>query len=120
LAADNGVFRPLNRYAAFATVCDRLAMVTADDLRSWTDQRKQFGGGIDAVGAALAAQPWAARAGTTALDLVTVADCLRNSRDEVNARLRQLIGETPEELEGHIRTKVGGLSETIAQLSDER
>ena len=120
LAADNGVFRPLNRYAAFATACDRLAMVSADDLRSWTDQRKQFGGGSDAVGAALAAQPWAARAGTTALDLVTIADCLRNSTDEVNARLRQLIGETPEELEGHIRTKVGGLSEKIAQLSDER
>ncbi len=120
MAADNGVFRPQNLYASFASACDRLAPVTANELHTWTCERQQFRDGADALVAAVSAQRWAGRVGAAAHDLSVVAQCLQKTKDEVDARLVHEIGETPQQVEARIRTRLGALSAVVATLGADQ
>jgi hypothetical protein len=116
VAADNVVFRPQNLYPSFASACDRLAPVAADELHIWTRERQQFREGADALVAAVSAQRWAGRVGAALRDLNVLAECLQKTKDEVDARLVHEIGETPQQVEARILTRLGALSEVLTTL----
>jgi hypothetical protein len=120
VAADNGLFRPRNLYAEFASACDRLAPLTAEDIYTWSRERQDFRDGADAMVAAVSAQRWTARVDAAVADLAVLAECLQKTKDEVEARLVHEIGETPQQVEARIRSRLASLKDVLATLGADQ
>lgn len=102
LAGDHGVFRPTDRFADFRAACERLRDLTSGDAAVWLGAAT--GLTESNVPAVLAAQSWAARARSTAIDLQLVAECLDRTGDEIDQRLEERVGVQPTALVDDLTT----------------